>query len=115
MEASPISMSTIRKGIIAMFEYENLPCLSTVTEIKIEILSNWWERRVPHPTARERASVPERFRCFACGVVKGRPHLGGHVLRQRVCRACYPWVDEPLIGALIRWDERHGYTAFISE
>jgi hypothetical protein len=98
-----------------MFEYENLPCLPTVSEITVEILTNWWTPRYRHPTRRELASVPERFRCFTCGVVKGRAHFGGYLLRQRICQACYPWVDEPLVGALIRWDELHHFTQFIRE
>jgi hypothetical protein len=98
-----------------MFAYQNLPCLSSVTEITIEILTHWWEPRIPHPTPKELATVPEQFRCYACGQAKSRKHFGGYILRQRVCLACYPWVDEADIGALIRWDERHGYTAFIRE
>ena len=97
-----------------MFEYENVPCLSTVTEMTILIQTNWWTRREHRPSKRELASIPERFRCFVCGVVKGRKHFGGSVLRQRLCKVCYPWLDEPYIGALIRWDEQHHFAQFVT-
>ena len=50
--------------------------------------------RVPCPTEEELARVPARFKCFVCLRYRGRKKFGGFVANEKVCRLCYPFVDE---------------------
>ena len=65
--------------------------------------------RVPNPTTKELGMCPASFRCYACLERKGRKRFGGAVLAKRICRECYPFVDEAVVGSLIRFDEKHGF------
>jgi len=68
------------------------------------------EPRVPHPTKAEFNACPDRFTCFVCLQQKGKKkHFGGLVEEQKVCRECYPFVDEQDVGCLVKFDERHGF------
>lgn len=98
-----------------MFRYESEPCLPLVTEITIVSEESWWEPRIPPRKPSEIRTLPERFRCYACGIVKGKRHFGGLILKQRLCCVCYPWLDESWVGAFIRWDEIHHFTQFIRD
>ena len=85
--------------------YHSLP----VTEVLVEI---GWDipERIPNPTEFEMDRCPATFRCFACLEKKGKVrHFGGEVLEKRICRTCYPYCDEAVVGGMVRFDERHGF------
>lgn len=64
------------------------------------------------PSEEEIASIPYQFRCFVClQRVKARPDYGGSLIQKRICKSCYPYVDEWTIGGLIAFDRRHGFPA----
>lgn len=82
---------------------------SRVTEITVSV--EWYHPpRVPNPTEDEKRECPASFRCYACLERKGKKrHFGGLVLDKRICRGCYPFVDEWDVGMMIKFDERHGF------
>lgn len=59
-------------------------------------------------TEKELNLVPQQFRCFACLRLRKRGDIGGIVREQRLCKGCYPWLDEWAVGSLIWWDTKHG-------
>jgi len=67
---------------------------SGVTELTIEIQSRWLVPRVPNPTQGEINRCPGRFRCFICQQLYGKKWFGGEIAGERVCRFCFPFVDE---------------------
>jgi len=74
-------------------------------------VERYTEPRVPHPTVSDLASCPERFRCYACLVVKGKNrHFAELMLNKRICRKCYPYLDEQDVQAIIAFDRRHGFS-----
>ena len=80
-----------------------------VAELTITI--EWWKPpRVPNPTEYEWNTCPATFRCYSCLDRKGRSrHFGGLVLDKRICRECYPYLDEAAVGGLIKFDMKHGF------
>ncbi len=82
---------------------------SRVTELTITI--ERYTPRVPNPTKLEMDSCPASFRCYSCLERKGKKrHFGGLILEKRICRECYPYVDEADVGAMIRFDMWHGFS-----
>jgi len=86
---------------------ENEPYFSDTFRIEV----GWYhEPVIPHPTEQEIAECPASFRCYSCLDRKGRKrHFGGTILGKRICRTCFPYVDEWAVGAMIRFDIRHGF------
>ena len=81
---------------------------SRVPELTISI--ERYIPRVPNPTTEELGRCPASFRCYSCLRHRGKKrHFGGAVLDKRICRECYPQVDEADVGAMIRFDQRHGF------
>jgi hypothetical protein len=75
---------------------------SAISEPEVRRESHWFEPRMPSPTKEELARCPDRFRCFVCLQVKGKKkHFGGEVLGQRVCKECFPYIDEWDIGGIL--------------
>lgn len=98
------------------FEYARSYACPSVREVTvIREVNPWRERKLPKLTEKELASVPDNFHCYVCAEPRRKKDFGGFILQQRVCRTCYPWVDEQSIGGLIWWDERHGHSRFIRE
>ncbi len=65
--------------------------------------------RQGRPTEEDLALCPDTFTCYVCEVKQPRKMLGGVTYGQRLCRCCYPYVDEFDVRCLVRWDARHGY------
>jgi len=72
-------------------------------------IERWTPPRVPNPTERELGMCPASFRCYSCLQRKGKKHFGGLVLDKRICRTCYPFVEEGDVAAMIRFDRKHGF------
>ena len=49
------------------------------------------------------------FRCYSCLEKRKPKEFGIEILHQYVCRECLPYVDEVIIGSLIRFDRKHGF------
>ena len=82
---------------------------SDITETTV-ILEWYREPREPNPSKEELALCPERFRCYSCLRLRGKKHhFGGLVLDRRICRECYPYLDEADVGAMIAFDLYHGF------
>ena len=80
-----------------------------IKDIRI-MVEDYTPPRMPNPTEQELGKCPASFRCFACLRRKGKKrHFGGYILGQRVCQECYPYVDEGEVGAMIRFDQWHGF------
>jgi len=91
-------------------EYTRTFTFSGVREVKYTRKTYWWKpRQLPSLTDEELDSVPESFRCYVCGDTHKKAEFGGHLVFQRICKICYPWVDDSKTGFLIRWDERRGF------
>ena len=88
-----------------MFEYRNLPfrAADNVLEVTIRIESDWEDPRYAHPSDEELARVPDRFTCFVCLGSKKQDQFGSFILDQYVCRTCFMWADERVVGGLIRF------------
>jgi len=65
------------------------------------------ERPQPNPTDMELNSIPAVFRCYVCLRQRGKRKLGGIIREKRVCRCCFPYVDNRTIRGLIACDRRH--------
>ena len=96
-------------------EITNRPHFAKVDTLTIVIERIWWEPRIPNPTEQEMAVVPDRFRCYSCLKMKGRKRLGGLILEQFICRACFPWLNESRVSAIIRFDRWHGFQHYIRQ
>jgi hypothetical protein len=59
-------------------------------------------------TEMEFGALPDQFRCYSCLQVYKKIDIGGIELGQRLCKHCYPWLDERVTGKIIRFDLRHG-------
>ena len=79
-----------------------------ITEVLVTI--EWYEPRpIPNPSKAELDSCPTTFRCFCCYERKGKKrHFGGLILDMRICRECYPYLDEATVSGIIRFDMRRG-------
>ena len=98
------------------FSYSREWACPTVDKITITRESYWWKpRELPVLTEKELATVPDRWRCYVCGELHRKKDFGGYLIKQRICRDCYPWVDDRGIGYLIVWDERRGYARYIRD
>ena len=83
---------------------------SRVPELTIQIEWNH-PPRIPNPSPYEMDRCPPSFRCYACLQTKGKKrHFGGEVLEKRICRECYPFVDESDVAAWMRFDKWHGFS-----
>jgi len=96
------------------FNYERRPSFVSASTLTVERQTYWYKPRpLPELTEEEQTHIPLTFRCYVCGEKQKKKDFGGWVVKQSVCRRCYPWVDDPTVGHKIRWDENHGYTQYI--
>ena len=80
-----------------------------ITEVLVTI-ERFEPRPIPEPSKAELDGCPATFRCFCCLERKGKKcHFGGLILKMRICRECYPYLDEATVGGLIKFDMRHGF------
>ena len=66
----------------------------------------------PNPSEAERHRCPEVFRCYCCLRRFSRSYFGGTIRGQRLCRACFPYLDEWLVGTMVKFDNRHRFAEF---
>lgn len=66
-------------------------------------------------TPRERANCPLQFTCFLCGEKRRKSEFAGEVLKQRICSGCSPYAEERVVGGIIRFDLRYGFTSYVRE
>ena len=82
---------------------------SGITEITITI-EGWSPPRIPNLTQEDFDGCPDRFCCFVCLRTKGKnKHLTEIIRFQRICRVCFPHIDDRTIRGLISFDLRGGF------
>jgi hypothetical protein len=52
-------------------------------------------------------ALPDKFRCYCCQGEFKKSQIGGIELGQRLCKDCWPFLDEWGIGSIIRFDLKH--------
>jgi hypothetical protein len=52
-------------------------------------------------------ALPDEFRCYSCLQVHKKRDIGGILREQRICKFCYPWLDEWSVGMVIKFDLAH--------
>ena len=97
------------------FDYFSTPFPNGGDTLVIEILLYSPPSSLPVLSDNELATVPDIFRCFVDGENHPKSKFGGHLLRQRICRTCYPWVDEQAVGVMMRHDLRYGFARSVRE
>lgn len=81
-----------------------------ITEPVVTIESYWFTPR--EPTYVGLHCCPERFRCFICQRMRSKKRwFAGEVQGQRLCKACFPYVDEMAVAAFIHLEERKKFPA----
>lgn len=61
------------------------------------------EPRIPHPSQAEWDACPAQFRCIVCLKMRSRKKwFAGILADKRVCRGCFPYVDEREVAWLAR-------------
>jgi hypothetical protein len=98
-----------------IFDYFSIEFSGGGDTLVIETLIYSYPRELPTLSDNELALVPDIFRCFVDGENHPKSEFGGEVLRQRICRRCYPWVDEQAVGAMMRHDLRYGFATSVRE
>jgi hypothetical protein len=54
-------------------------------------------------------ALPETFRCYACQDKIKKIDIGGIEMGQRLCKNCYPWLDQWRVGSIIKFDVLHHF------
>lgn len=67
------------------------------------------ERPLQKLSQKQIDALPEQFRCYSCQQKFKKRDIGGIELGQRLCKLCYPWLDEWLVGSLIKFDLKHHF------
>ena len=62
------------------------------------------ERPLQVMTETQMNTVPDEFRCFACLEIVKKEEIGGIELGQRLCKECWPYLDEWWVGTMIKFD-----------
>ena len=74
------------------------------------IIRNIAERPLQELTEAQLNVIPDRFRCFTCQREVKKRDIGGIELGQRLCKWCYPILDEWWVGVYIKFDLYHHFT-----
>jgi hypothetical protein len=62
------------------------------------------ERELQRLTEAQVNAIPDLFRCYSCQDVFPKTDIGGIELDQRICKYCYPFLDEWTVGTIIKFD-----------
>jgi len=64
------------------------------------------ERPLQRMTEAQINALPDQFTCYSCQKQVKKRDIGGIELGQRLCKDCYPYLDEWWVGTIIRFDLR---------
>ena len=62
------------------------------------------ERPLQVMTEAQMNAIPDQFRCYACLEMTKKEDIGGIELGQKLCKECYPYLDEWWVGTIIKFD-----------
>ena len=97
------------------FDYFSTPWSLCGDKLIVEVVLYTPPKPLPVLSAEELALIPDQFRCYICYEHYLKKDFGGCLLNQRICRHCYPWVDEWDVGIMIRFDLRRGFARCVQE
>jgi hypothetical protein len=67
------------------------------------------ERPLQVLTETQLNALPDQFRCYSCQDMFPKEDIGGIELDQRLCKYCYPYLDDWWVGTIIKFDTQRRF------